>query len=51
MRLSASDIGTAYYLGVSVYSEIQNTKRLMRKLQSFGLSKLERKGAVKNVQS
>lgn len=49
--LSASDIGSAYYLGVSVHSEIKSAKRLMRKLKQFGLSKIERKEAVRNVQS
>ncbi len=50
-KLSADDIGNAYYLGVTINSEIDSVKRLMRKLKSLGLSKADRKGVVRNAKS
>lgn len=49
--LSASDIGSAYYLGCSIKTEIKSAKRVMRKLKQLGMNKDDRKGAIRNVQS
>lgn len=47
--LSATDLASAWYLGVSARSNIINVRGLVRSLRKKGLTRLERKEVIRNV--
>lgn len=48
--LSATDLASAWYLGVSARSKIINVRGLARSLRRKGLTKGERKEVIRNVE-
>jgi len=47
--LSATDLANAWYIGLSVKSNVISAKGLMTSLKRKGLSKAERKEVVRNA--